>query len=118
PPASVPPATGSPSPSRPITRLPAGSGTGPNRTGPSSGSCDDRTRPAYGLCPRSLAYDSVLASSGPVARHLDTVEVRHSAVNVLPRHVRCPTLQQRPNRLSKSYRSRSIRVGGYGPLLH
>src|SRR5215813_1322255 len=40
------------------------------------------------------------------------------AVNALLRYVRCPTLRQWRNRLSDSHRSRSIRVGGYGPLLH
>jgi hypothetical protein len=40
------------------------------------------------------------------------------AVNVVLRHVRCPTLQKWPNRPTKIDRSRSIRVGGYGPLLH
>jgi hypothetical protein len=41
-----------------------------------------------------------------------------AAVNVVLRHVRCPTLQKWPNRPTKIDRSRSIRVGGYGPLLH
>jgi hypothetical protein len=40
------------------------------------------------------------------------------AVNVVLRHVRCPTLQKWPNRPTKIDRSRSIRVGGYGSLLH
>jgi hypothetical protein len=36
---------------------------------------------------------------------------RHSAVNVLLRHVRCPTLEERPNqRIAASYRRRSIRA--------
>jgi hypothetical protein len=40
------------------------------------------------------------------------------AVNVVLRHVRCPTLQKWPNRPTKIDRNRSILVGGYGPLLH
>jgi putative transposase len=40
------------------------------------------------------------------------------AVNVVLRHVRCPTLQKWPSRPTKIDRSRSIRVEGYGPLLH
>ena len=43
---------------------------------------------------------------------------RHSVVNVFLRHVRFPTLQQWPHHPYTSYRSRSIRAGGYGPLLH
>jgi len=42
----------------------------------------------------------------------------HSAVNVVLQHVRCPTLQKWPNRPTKIDRSRSIGVGGYGPLSH
>src|SRR5262249_16267154 len=45
-------------------------------------------------------------------------EVDSPAVNVLLRYARCPTLRQWQNRLSDSHRSRSIRVEGYGPLLH
>jgi hypothetical protein len=40
------------------------------------------------------------------------------AVNDVLRHGRCPTLQKWQNRSTKIDRSRSIRVGGYGPLLH
>ena len=40
------------------------------------------------------------------------------AVNVVLRHVRYPTLQKQPSRPSKTGQSRSIRVGGYGPLSH
>jgi len=38
--------------------------------------------------------------------------------HVVLRYVHCPTLQKWPNRPSKTDRSRSIRVGGYGSLLH
>ena len=43
---------------------------------------------------------------------------RHSAVNALLRHVRCPTLYQRPHHRLSNYRSQSIRAEGYGPLVH
>jgi hypothetical protein len=64
------------------------------------------------------APDLIEGAPGGVGQGRPASTTRYSAVNVVLRHVRCPTLQKWPNRPTKIARSRSIRVGVYGPLLH
>ena len=76
--------------------------------------CRARRHPRRGAFPAT----GMALTAGPIARSRTGEHEPPSAVNVLLRHVRFPTLRQWPHHRYTNYRSRSIRVGGYGPLLH
>jgi hypothetical protein len=77
-----------------------------------------RDRPPIARRRGAFPATGMALTAGPIARSKTGEHDPPFAVNVRLRHVRFPTLQQWPHHRYTNYRSRSIRVGGYGPLLH